>query len=184
MSRQDILDRLCREHGLLAVYLFGSRAGDGLQLLEGEDVSSQDSILDVGIVFKKSTEAHDPVRLQADFEDVFSPSHIHLVTLQSVDALVQFSAIDGHRVATTDADEADKYELIVMNLAEEMVWLQRQIENENLNVVDTTSIPDNERWLHEPVVKAKLDRALARAAANPPSETDLAELEKKILGGR
>lgn len=50
--------------------------------------------------------------------------------------------------------------------------------------VDTNSqIPDNERWLHEPEVKAKLDRALAWAAENPPRETDLDELEKKILGG-
>lgn len=182
MERQDFLDRLCREHGLLAVYLFGSRADDGLQLLEGEDVSSQDSILDVGIVFKKSTEAHDLVRLQAGFEDVFSPSRIDLVTLQSVDALVQFSAIDGHRIAVTNADEADRYELLVMNLAEEMVWLQRQIENEHIEV-SKSSIPENERWLHEPIAKAKLDRALARAAATPPSETDLAELERKILGG-
>jgi hypothetical protein len=45
-------------------------------------------------------------------------------------------------------------------------------------------IPDNERWLHEPEVKAKLERALAWAAANPPHETDLDELERKILGGR
>jgi hypothetical protein len=45
-------------------------------------------------------------------------------------------------------------------------------------------IPDNERWLHEPEVRAKLDRALAWAAANPPRETDLDELERKILGDR
>ena len=82
----------------------------------------------------------------------------------------------------TDADEADRYELLVMNLAEEMVWLQRQIENEHIEV-SKSSIPENERWLHEPIAKAKLDRALARAAATPPSETDLAELERKILGG-
>jgi predicted nucleotidyltransferase len=182
MSRQDILDQLCREHGLLAVYLFGSRADDGLRALAGEDVSSQDSNLDVGIVFRKPIETHAHVP-QADFEAVFSPLPVNLVMLQSLDALFQFSAIDGHRVAVTDADEADRHELFVMNLAEEMVWLQRQIENENLNV-DTTSIPDNERWLHEPEVKAELDRALTWAAANPPSETDLAELEKKILRGR
>ena len=51
--------------------------------------------------------------------------------------------------------------------------------------VDTNSqIPDNERWLHEPEVQAKLDRALVWAAENPPRETDLDELEKKILGSR
>ena len=49
-----------------------------------------------------------------------------------MDARLQFSAIDGHRAAVTDPDEADRYELVVMNLAEEMVWLQRQIEIERL----------------------------------------------------
>jgi hypothetical protein len=43
-------------------------------------------------------------------------------------------------------------------------------------------IPENERWRHEPEVRAELDRALTWAAANPPRETDLEELEKKILG--
>lgn len=44
-------------------------------------------------------------------------------------------------------------------------------------------VPDNELWLLEPEVAAQLDRALAWAAANPPRETDLRELEKKILDG-
>jgi hypothetical protein len=43
-------------------------------------------------------------------------------------------------------------------------------------------VPDNELWLLEPEVKAKLDRALAWAAANPPRETDLEELTKRLLG--
>jgi hypothetical protein len=44
-------------------------------------------------------------------------------------------------------------------------------------------IPDNERWLHEPAVKAKLDRALAWAAANPRQETNLNELEERLANG-
>lgn len=45
-------------------------------------------------------------------------------------------------------------------------------------------IPENERWLHEPEVRAKLDRAIAWAEANPLHETDLDELEERILGDR
>jgi predicted nucleotidyltransferase len=183
MSRQEILDRLCREHQVLAVYLFGSRADDGLRILNGEEVPGEGSDLDVGVVFRKSIDSQISSRLQAEFEDVFSPLQVNLVALQCVDARFQFSAIEGHRVAVTDPDEADRYELVVMNLAEEMVWLQRQVETESLGV-STALIPDNERWLHEPEVKAKLDRALARAAENPLRETDLDELEKKILGSR
>ena len=41
-------------------------------------------------------------------------------------------------------------------------------------------IPENERWLHEPDVKASVDRGLRWAAENPPTETDLEELERRI----
>lgn len=44
-------------------------------------------------------------------------------------------------------------------------------------------IPDNERWLHEPAVKAKLDRAIARAERTPFQETDLDKLEERVRGG-
>ncbi len=44
-------------------------------------------------------------------------------------------------------------------------------------------IPDNERWLHQPEVKASLDEALRWAAENPePVDTDLDELERRIEG--
>ena len=44
-------------------------------------------------------------------------------------------------------------------------------------------IPNNERWLHTPEAKAQLDEALAWAAANPPRETDLNELEESLAHG-
>ena len=43
-------------------------------------------------------------------------------------------------------------------------------------------IPDSERWLNEPAVREKLDRAIARAESEPLRETDLKDLERKILG--
>jgi hypothetical protein len=45
-------------------------------------------------------------------------------------------------------------------------------------------IPDSERWLHEPETKAKIDRAIAWAESHPPQETDLNELEERLLGER
>jgi hypothetical protein len=44
-------------------------------------------------------------------------------------------------------------------------------------------VPDCERWLHEPEAKAKLDRAIAWAEANPPRESDLAALEERLRSG-
>jgi hypothetical protein len=42
-------------------------------------------------------------------------------------------------------------------------------------------IPDSERWLHEPVAKAKLDEAMAWAEANPPSD-NMADIEAALHG--
>ena len=41
-------------------------------------------------------------------------------------------------------------------------------------------VPDDERWLHAPEAKAKLDRAIAWADTNPPKATDIAALEKAV----
>ena len=137
MERQDFLDRLCREHGLLVVYLFGSRADDGLRLLRGGEAARAGSDLDVGVVFRGPSNPRVLSHLQVGLEDVFSPLQVDLVPLQRVDAIFQFSAIDGHRVATTDSDEADRYELVVMNRAEELLPIQRQIEIERFGVSTT-----------------------------------------------
>ena len=42
-------------------------------------------------------------------------------------------------------------------------------------------IPDSERWLHEPVVKAKLDEAIGWAEGSSPAD-NLSEIEAAIDG--
>ncbi|MEO6196134.1 MAG: nucleotidyltransferase domain-containing protein [Thermoanaerobaculia bacterium] len=138
MSRQEILDRLCREHQVLAVYLFGSRADDGLRLLNGEAVPVEGSDLDVGVVFRDpAIDFHRLASLQVGFEDFFTPLRVDLVPLNRVDALFQFAAIDGHRIAATDSDVADDYELRVMSRASELLPIQRQLEIERFGVSTT-----------------------------------------------
>src|SRR5437870_3549526 len=100
MSAPAPLDSLCERFGLAAVYLFGSRADDGLRRLQGEVVAREGSDLDVGVVFRDPR--FDPRRLsllQVACEDLFAPLRVDLVPLQRVDPLFQFRAIDGHRVA-------------------------------------------------------------------------------------
>lgn len=45
-------------------------------------------------------------------------------------------------------------------------------------------IPDAERWMWEPQTVAKIDRALQWAEKNPPSETDLNTLERRVKKGK
>ncbi|HZF09441.1 MAG TPA: hypothetical protein VFE33_11690 [Thermoanaerobaculia bacterium] len=43
-------------------------------------------------------------------------------------------------------------------------------------------IPDSERWLHAPEIKAKIEESLEWMRQNPPCETDLNELEERLAG--
>lgn len=140
MDRRAELDRIAREHELLSIYLFGSRADDGLALLEGGSVDREGSDLDVGVVYRgrKEPELRRLALLQVALEDLFSPLRVDLVPLQRVDALFQFWAMDeGHRIVATDSDAADYYELYIMNRAEELLPIQRRIEEEIFGVSTT-----------------------------------------------
>jgi len=123
------LDQLCATHDVLSLYLFGSRADDGLAVLEGKTVAASGSDLDIGVVFRSfPLHHHRLASLQVALEDRFAPLRVDLVPLQRVDALLQYSAIDAHRVATTDSTTADFYELVVMRRAAELLPLERELQ--------------------------------------------------------
>jgi len=129
------LHEICHEFGLLSVYLFGSRADDGLRLLRGRAVSAEGSDLDVGVF---SASRHVEVRLlgelQIALEELFEPLRVDLVPLDRVDPLFQFRAIDGHRVATSDSTATDERELEVMRRAADLLPFQREAELETFGV--------------------------------------------------
>jgi predicted nucleotidyltransferase len=131
----DVLDDLCRRHGVVALYLFGSRADEGRRRLAGEPVAGTGSDLDVGVLFDSVEGSHRRLAaLQVALEEVFAPLRVDLVPLQRVDALLAFAAIDGHRIASTDTARVDRFELDVMRRAAELLPLQRQREREVFGV--------------------------------------------------
>jgi predicted nucleotidyltransferase len=129
------LHEICREFDLLSVYLFGSRADDGLRVLRGESVSVKGSDLDVG-VFSVSRRVEPGLlgELQIALEEVFDPLRVDLVPLDRVDPLFQFRAIDGHRIATSDSTATDERELEVMRRAADLLPFQRQAELDTFGV--------------------------------------------------
>src|SRR5712691_2957506 len=134
-TRQEALERLCREQGLLAVYLFGSRADDGLRQLRGEPVQGEGSDLDVGIVFPDpGIDLRALVDLDLAFVRVFEPLRVDLVPIQRVDALFQVRIIDGHRIFAADSTKADLYELLVFRRAADILPRQREREIEFFGV--------------------------------------------------
>jgi predicted nucleotidyltransferase len=134
MGRRELLEETCRAHGVLCLYLFGSRAADGIAVLADSTQLAHladGSDFDVGVFFARG---EDPILqlplLQVALEDVFAPLKVDLVPLQRVDALFQAAAIDGHRAFAADADAADLCELVVMRRAAELLPIQRAIERD------------------------------------------------------
>lgn len=126
--------RACRALGVEAVYLFGSRADDGVSVLDGEFVTAQGSDLDVGVYLSPGVDIGRLAELQVSLEDLFAPLRVDLVPLDRVDALFQFRAIDGHRVFAADAAAADRAELVTMRRAAELLPIQREIERQVFGV--------------------------------------------------
>lgn len=124
------LDALCREHGLLALYLFGSRERDGVRLLAGERVEREGSDLDVAVVFAGPPRVERLPALQVALEDAFAPLRVDLVPVQRTDALFEYRAIDGTRVATSDDHHANLYELTVMRRAAELLPIQAALDRD------------------------------------------------------
>ena len=134
MAGDTQLAAACRTLGVEAVYLFGSRADDGLQLMGGAGVDAAGSDLDVGVWFGPAGSSSNLDDVQVAIEDVFAPLRVDLVPLDRVDALFQFRAIDGHRVFAADDHTADQFELIVMRRAAELLPIQRAMERERFGV--------------------------------------------------
>jgi predicted nucleotidyltransferase len=136
MKPEQELQKLGEEHDVLAIYLFGSRAADGQRRLSGEPVEASGSDLDIGVVFRRMPDPLALGELQAKLQDLFTPLRVDLVPLQRVDALFQFAAVSGERIAATDSTRADEYELEVMRQASELLPIQRRIEIDLFGATD------------------------------------------------
>lgn len=135
MMRRDALRESCESLGVMALYLFGSRADEGLRVLDGDTPSPGGSDLDIGVLLDRgSSSPGTRARLQVALEDVFAPLAVDLVPLDRVDALFQFRAIDGHRIFASDTGTVDRYELLTLRRAAELLPIQRELERAEFGV--------------------------------------------------
>jgi len=135
MDRMARLQEICADYGLLSVYVFGSRAEDGVQRIFGRSVDGTGSDLDVGVFGRKGTVSVARLgALQAALEELFAPLRVDLVPLDRVDPLFQFAAIQGERITVADSTAADEKELEVMRRAADLLPFQRQLEIEQFGV--------------------------------------------------
>ncbi len=127
--RQVLLKALCAAHGVRALYLFGSRAGEALCWLRGEReaMDAAGSDLDVAVLPDPARwwDITAKVRFAADLEDLFDVGRVDLGLLPEMDPFVAVEAIRGERVFADDPDAADEYELYLLRRAGDLAPFER-----------------------------------------------------------
>lgn len=100
---------------VVAVYLFGSRAGGD---------ASDRSDVDLGILFHEAVPLRDVVLLESELEEALGTS-VDLVDLGSARAFLALEIIRGERIYCTDDDDADRFDLYVMRRAGDLAYFEK-----------------------------------------------------------
>ena len=143
-SRKMELLRICEGYQILAVYLFGSMANEGVALLDDKLPVNVDPLadLDVGVVFLQPVS--DPKervklykRLYTNLSDLFSPLPLDLVILQETGVIIQSEAIRGQLIYSRDDDQRTDYEERVIKIYQDWKPVYDQYTKEVLEAIRT-----------------------------------------------
>ena len=141
-SKKLELYRICEGYTILAVYLFGSMANEGVALLDNKLPVNLDPLadLDVGVVFLQAVS--DPKerielykKLYSDLSDLFSPLSLDLVFLQETGVIIQSEAINGQLIYSRDDDQRTDYEERVIKFYQDWKPVYDQYTNEVLEAI-------------------------------------------------
>ena len=120
LKRDHLLEALrtalCDREGILAAYLFGSRA-------TGDDVPTSD--VDVAVLFESALQLAEQVRLEAELERA-AGLPVELVDLRRAAPFLALDIVRGIRFVENDPVAADEYELYVLRRAGDLAPLERE----------------------------------------------------------
>jgi hypothetical protein len=130
VTKAEELARLCRRHGVEAMYAFGSRGGEVRDWLAAEEWRRLGGESDVDMGTRPELGVawglDEKVRLALDLEDMLGCSHVDLVVLPEADPFLAAEIIRGERLFTRNEYEADEYDLYVLRRAGDLIPLERE----------------------------------------------------------
>jgi len=122
-----------RKFRVCLIYLFGSQKDQGLAYLSGKTPSTDpESDLDVGVFFEEAPKDLYPVfgSLYALLSECFPAFQIDLVILNEVNVFLEYEAIKGERIYTSDETVAEDFEESVMIRAEDLSFKKKEFDRE------------------------------------------------------
>jgi predicted nucleotidyltransferase len=122
--KKKVLNRICKNYGILAAYIFGSMVEEGNACLEGKkSIKIKDPIsdIDLGVVFlEKLLSPKERIKvygnLYPELSEIFSPFTLDLIFLQETGVILQFAAINGLVVYSYNENMRLEYEVMVIKL--------------------------------------------------------------------
>lgn len=124
------LKSIGNRYGIIALYAFGSRAGEVAGLVRGQ-LGIQEhpsSDLDIGVQPEpgKHLTVQEKVRLAAELEDLFGVNRVDLIVLPEADPFLALDVIRGELIYCSDYDEQAEYELYVLRRAGDLAHFARE----------------------------------------------------------
>jgi len=127
--RRGLADR-CNRYGVEIVYVFGSRAEELKEILNGKAKSPASDLSDADIGVKlrpaSSLSVREKVRLSAELEDLLGVNRVDLCVLEEADPFLAADVVRGERLYCEDEYRADEYDLYVLRRAGDLAPLERE----------------------------------------------------------
>jgi predicted nucleotidyltransferase len=127
---QTALQAIAADYGLLAVYVFGSRADEVAALAAGTPVTPThpDSDVDIGVLPLRDhvLSAQDRVRLVHRLETLLEAPRVDLVVLPEADAFLAADVVRGELLLAVNLDAEAEAQLYYLRRAAELAPLLRE----------------------------------------------------------
>lgn len=125
------LAEIARRHGVVDLYVFGSRAPWIAGRLGGAPLSGpepSDSDVDIGVRPRRDDrlDAEARVTLTLALEEFLCVDRVDLVVLPEVGAFLALAAVSGELLYCDDATDQAEYELFVLRQAGDLLPLERE----------------------------------------------------------
>jgi len=124
------LRSIATHYEIVALYAFGSRAGEMSEKVCGKDTYPRDphSDVDIGVQLKpnRHLSAKERVRLTIELEDALDVTHVDLVILRDADPFLALEIVRGELLYCADEDAQAEYELYVLRRAGDLAFYARE----------------------------------------------------------
>jgi len=127
---QSALQAIAADYGLLAIYVFGSRAEEVAALAAGNPVAPAhpDSDVDIGVLplHHQVLTAQDRVRVTHRLETLVRAPRVDLVVLPEADAFLAADVVRGELLLAVDLDAEAEAQLYYLRRAADLAPLLRE----------------------------------------------------------